>query len=94
MLIFCTQKAEMVLEARVASCTTPWLRQVLPLNDGNCRLAMSVVKGCCARDALPQTFNIGLFKSNKKKSTKKKRIYDEYANLVDSGNVDFDTSDW
>ena len=55
---------------------------------------MSVVKGCCAHDALPQTFNIGVFKSNKRKSTKKKWIYDEYANLVDSGKVDFDTSDW
>ena len=51
---------------------TSSLRHVMSLNDGNCRLAMAVVKGCCARDALPQTFNIGVLKTDKKKSTKNK----------------------
>ena len=36
----------------------PLLRRMVPLNDGNCRL----VKGRCARDALPDAFDIGVFK--------------------------------
>ena len=37
----------------------PLLRHVVPLNDWNCRLIIPVVKGRCAREALPHAFNIG-----------------------------------
>ena len=47
----------------------PLLRHVVPLNDGNCRLTIPVVKGRCARDALLHAFHIGLFKFVKMIST-------------------------
>ena len=40
----------------------PLLRHVVPLNDGNCRLTIPVVKGRCAHEALPRAFNISVFK--------------------------------
>ena len=39
----------------------PLLLHVVPLNDGNCRLTIPVIKGRCARDALPQAFHIAMF---------------------------------
>ena len=39
----------------------PLLRHVVHLNDGNCRLTMPADKGRYARDALPHTFDIGVF---------------------------------
>ena len=38
----------------------PLLRHVVPLNDRNCRLTIPVVRGRCARDALPHAFHIGV----------------------------------
>ena len=57
----------MVLEARLWPCRglLPVLRHMVPLNDGNCRLTMPVGRGRCTRRALPQTFDIGMFKSVK-----------------------------
>ena len=46
----------------------PLLCHVVPLNNEICRLTMPVVKGHCAHDMLPHTFNIGMFKSFKKNS--------------------------
>ena len=43
----------------------PLLRHVVPLNDGNCRLTIHVIKGRCIRGALPHAFNIGIFKYGK-----------------------------
>ena len=39
---------------------------VMTLNDGYDRLTMPVVKRCCARDAPPDTFSIGVFISGKR----------------------------
>ena len=39
----------------------PLLRHVVPLNDGNCRLTIPVVKGCCTHDTLPHAFHISVF---------------------------------
>ena len=41
----------------------PLLRHVVPINVGNCRLTIPVVKWHCACYALFHTFNIGEFKS-------------------------------
>ena len=43
----------------------PLLHHVAPLNDGNCRLTMHVVKGRCGRGALIQTFNIDVLQCSK-----------------------------
>ena len=59
----------------------------------DCCLTMPVIKGRCARDALPHTFNIGVFKSIKKNSTTTKLIYDKSANIVEGYNIAFDTHD-
>ena len=59
----------------------PLLRHVVPLNDGNCRLTIPVVKGRCAREALPHAFNIGVFKYGKSNPTTIKHIYNESTNL-------------
>ena len=69
------------------------LRHVVPLNDGNCRLTMPVVKGRCARDAQPHTFNISFFRSNKKDCAAIKHIYNESANITEGCNDAFDNSD-
>ena len=71
----------------------PLLRQVMPLNDGICCLTITVVKGRCARDAIPHTFNIGEFKSVKNDSTAIKHIYNEPANIIEGFNVAFYASD-
>ena len=60
----------------------PLLRHVLPLNDKNCRLTMTVVKKRSARDTLQQTFDIGMFKCGKNNSTTIKHIYNESENLI------------
>ena len=71
----------------------PLLRHVVPLNDGNRRLTIPVVKGRCARDALPHVFHIGVFTFVKTISTAIKHIYKEYANTIEDCNVAFDTND-
>ena len=55
----------------------PLLRHVVPLNDRNGRLTITVIKGLCAREALPQAFNIGVFKYGKSNPTAIKHIYNE-----------------
>ena len=52
----------------------PLLRHVVSLNDGNGRLTIPIVKGRCARDALPHAFHIGVFKFVKTISTAIKNI--------------------
>ena len=56
---------------------------MVPLNDGNCRLTIPVVKGRCTRDALPQAFHIGVFKFVKTISTAIEHIYKESANMIE-----------
>ena len=58
-------------------CFVPW-----------CPLA----NGRCARDALPHTFNIGMFKCDN--FTTIKYIYNEFDILIDSCDVAFDISNW
>ena len=82
-----------VLEARAVSRALPLLRHVVPLNDGNCRLTIPVVKGRRARDALPHVFHIGVFKFVKAIFTAIKHIYKEYANIIEDCYVVFDSND-
>ena len=70
----------------------PLLCHVEPLNDGNCRFTMPVVKNRCNRDVLPHTFNIGVFKSIKKDPDTLQHIYNESANIIEGCNVAFDTN--
>ena len=63
-----------VFEARAVSLAPPLLRHVVPLNDGNCRLTIPVVKGRSAREALPHAFNFGVFKCAKSNPTTIKHI--------------------
>ena len=72
---------------------TPLLCHVVPLNHWNCRLTMRVGKECCARDALPYTFDISVFKTIKTNSTTIRHIYNESANITEGCNVAFDTID-
>ena len=72
----------------------PLLRHVVPLNDGNCRLTIPVVKGRCAREALPHAFNIGVFKYGKRNPTTIKHIYNESENFNGSCDVAFDSNNW
>ena len=72
----------------------PLLRHVVPLNDGNCRLTIPVVKGRCARDALPHAFDIGVFKYSKSNLSTIKHINNESENLNESCDVAFDSNDW
>ena len=65
----------------------PLLRHMVPRNDGECHLT---VKGRCVRDALRRTFNISVFKSNKKNFAAIKHIYNESANIIESCHVAFD----
>ena len=71
----------------------PLLRQVVLLNDGNCRLTMPVGKGRCARDALPRAFHIGVFKFVFTISTAIKHIYKESAHIIEGCGVACDTND-
>ena len=50
MLVFATQNTNMVLEARAVSRVTPIVTSRGPLNDGNHRLTMPVVRRHCAHD--------------------------------------------
>ena len=51
----------MVLEATAVSRGSPIVMSRGTLNDGKRRLALPVVRGRCTRDALPHTFDIGVF---------------------------------
>ena len=61
----------------------PLLRHVVPLDDGNCRLTIPVVKGRCAREALPHAFNIGVFKYGKRNPTTIKHITTTLGTLME-----------
>ena len=87
-------KGAYVLEARAVYALPPLLRHVVPLNDGNCRLTIPVVKGRCARDALPHAFDIGVFKYSKSNPSTIKHINNESENLNESCDVAFDSNNW
>ena len=72
----------------------PLLRDVVPLNDGNCHLTIPVVKGGCACEALHHAFNIGVFEYGKSNSTTIKHIYNKSENLNESCDVAFDRNNW
>ena len=71
----------------------PLLHHVVHFNDGNCRLTIPVVKGRCARDALPHAVHIGVSKFVKTIFTTTKHIYKESAHIIEGCNVTFDTND-
>ena len=81
-----------MLEARDVSRATPIVTSRGALNDGNCRLTIPVVKGRCARDALPQAFHIGVFQFVKTISTAIKEYLKEFANITEGCNVVFETN--
>ena len=71
----------------------PLLRHVVFLNDGKCCLTIPIVKGRCAREALPHAFNIGVFKYGKSNPSTIKHIYNE-SNLNEICDAAFDSDDW
>ena len=85
-------KGAYVLEARAVSRAPPIVTSRGALNDGNCRLTIPVVKGRCAREALPHVFNIGVFKYGKRNPTTIKQIYNESENFNGSCDVAFDSN--
>ena len=92
MLVICTTKARMCSKREPFDALLPLLRHVVPLNDGNCRLTIPVVKGRCAPDTLPHAFHIGVFEFVQTISTAIKHIYKESANIIADCNVAFDTN--
>ena len=70
----------------------PLFRHVMPVIDGNCRLTIPDVKGRCARERVPDAFDIGVFKYYKNNPTIIKHIYNESGNLNDSCDVVFDSN--
>ena len=93
MLVFSTNNTNIVLEASAIHMLLPLLCHLVPLKDWNCRLTIPVVKECCAHNALPHAFHIGVFKFVKMISTTFKHIYKESANIIEGCNVAFDTND-
>ena len=61
MLVISTKKAHMCSKREPFHALLPLLHQVVPLNDGNCRLSIPVAKGCWACEVLPHACNIGVF---------------------------------
>ena len=62
----------------------PLLRHVAPLSDGKLLSHNAVVKGRCARDAIPWTFHIEVFKCGQDNSDTITRIGDDTVELLDS----------
>ena len=68
-----------------------WPKSMLPngvtwpqwVNDRNCLLTIPVIKGRCAHDVLPHTFNITMLKSIKKNSATIKHLYNESVNIIE-----------
>ena len=87
-------KGTYVLEARAVSRAPPIVTSRGAPNDGNCRLTIPVVKGRCAREALPHALNIGVFEYGKSNPTSIKHIYDESENLNGSCDAAFDSNNW
>ena len=69
------------------------LRNVMPLNDGSCRIKMPVVRGRYAPDVLLDTTNVGGLKIVTKTFYQNKNIYNECAKLIEGCNVAFHTND-
>ena len=57
-------------------------------------LTIPVVKERCAREALPHTFNIDVFKYGRGNSTTIKQIYNESENLNESYDVAVGSNKW
>ena len=94
MLVISTWKAHMCSKREPFLALLPLLRHVVPLNDGNCRLTIPVVKGRCAREALSHAFDIGMFKYGKSNPTPIKHMYNESENLNESCDIAFDSNNW
>ena len=62
----------------------PLLRHVVPLSDGKLLSHNALVKGHCARDAIPWTFHIEVFKCDQDNSDTITRIGDDSVELLDS----------
>ena len=79
----------MLLEARAVSHATP----ITTSRAAPCRFTMSVGNERCARNALPDTFNIGVFNSVKNNPTTMKHVYNESGNGIEVCNGAFAASD-
>ena len=62
----------------------PLLRHVAPLSDGKLLSDNAVVKGRCARDAIPWIFHIEVFKCSQDNSDTITRIGDDSVELLDN----------
>ena len=73
------------VEARAISRATPIVTSRGALSDGKLLSHNGVVKGRCARDAIPcQTFHIEVFKCGQDNSDTITRIGDDSVELLDS----------
>ena len=89
MLVFCIQSGQYC--ARSESCSACYSHCYITQCPS---MTGIVVKRRCARDAVPPTFNIGVFNSGKNNFTTIKEINNESVNLIDNFNLEVDTSDW
>ena len=69
MLVISTKKAHMCSKREPFHALLPLLHQVVPLNDGNCRLSIPVAKRCWACEVLPHACNIGVFQYDENNPT-------------------------
>ena len=83
-----------MLQARAVSDASSIVTSRGPPYQGNCRLTIPVVEGCCARDTPPHSFNIDMFETIKNNSTIIKHTDNESVNFTDNCDVAFDTNDW
>ena len=72
------------VEARAISRATPIVTSRGTLSDGKLLSHNAVVKGRCARDAIPWTFHIEVFKCDQDNSDTITRIGDDSVELLDS----------
>ena len=71
------------VEARAISRATPIVTSRGTLSDGKLLSHNAVVKGRCARDAIPWTFRIEVFKCDQDNSDTITRIGDDSVELLD-----------
>ena len=75
MLVFFHSKRRIWISMRELLRVLPPLVHDRPLNDDNCRLTTSIIKGRCARDVQPCIVNTGVFKSHKTNFNTTEHIY-------------------
>ena len=89
MSVFGSYKANMDLKREPPRVLLPLLSHVVPNHDGDCRLTNAVVKVLGAREPLPGTTNIRVFKRGKIFLSRN----NESANFIESYVVYIDTNE-